>query len=89
GRYEKRQIPILGRNGNPTGSVVTENNGDGWLPPRIDSTGNFKTVNNAYGNGWIIPVTGGQVTALFGHYPSGSPHSGTDFGVPVGTPVRA
>lgn len=89
GRYEKRQIPILGRNGNPTGSVVTENNGDGWLPPRIDSTGNFKTVNNAYGNGWIIPVTGGSVTALFGHYPSGSPHSGTDFGVPVGTPVRA
>ncbi|WP_221400514.1 phage tail spike protein [Clostridium perfringens] len=89
GHYEKRQIPILGRNGNPTGSVVTENNGDGWLPPRIDSTGNFKTVNNDYGNGWIIPVTGGQVTALFGHYPSGSPHSGTDFGVPVGTPVRA
>lgn len=90
GRYEKRQIPILGRNGNPTGSVVTENNGDGWLPPRIDSTGNFKTVNNAYGNGWIIPVTGGQVTALFGHYyPSGAPHSGTDFGVPIGTPVRA
>ncbi|HHD2783786.1 TPA: phage tail spike protein [Clostridium perfringens] len=89
GRYEKRQIPILGRNGNPTGSVVTENNGDGWLPPRIDSTGNFKTVNNAYGNGWIIPVTGGQVTALFGHYPSGAPHSGTDFGVPEGTPVRA
>ena len=89
GRYEKRQIPILGRNGNPTGSVVTENNGDGWLPPRIDSTGNFKTVNNAYGNGWIIPVTGGSVTALFGHYPSGAPHSGTDFGVPIGTPVRA
>lgn len=89
GCYEKRQIPILGRNGNPTGSVVTENNGDGWLPPRIDSTGNFKTVNNAYGNGWIIPVTGGQVTALFGHYPSGAPHSGTDFGVPIGTPVRA
>lgn len=89
GRYEKRPIPILGRNGNPTGSVVTENNGDGWLPPRIDSTGNYKTVNNDYGNNWIIPVTGGTVTALFGHYPSGSPHSGTDFGVPVGTPVRA
>ncbi|MGU8888267.1 phage tail spike protein [Clostridium perfringens] len=88
GRYEKRQIPILGRNGNPTGSVVTENNGDGWLPPRIDSTGNFKTVNNAYGNGWIIPVTGGQVTATFPSYSSGAPHSGIDFGVPEGTPVR-
>lgn len=89
GRYEKRQIPILGKNGNPTGSVVTENNGDGWMPPRIDDTGNFKKVNNDYGTGWIIPVTGGQVTALFGHYPSGAPHSGTDFGVPEGTPVRA
>ncbi|EGT3613170.1 peptidase M23 [Clostridium perfringens] len=88
GRYEKRQIPILGRNGNPTGSVVTENNGDGWLPPRIDSTGNFKTVNNDYGNGWIIPVTGGQVTATFPSYSSGAPHSGIDFGVPEGTPVR-
>lgn len=89
GRYEKRQIPILGRNGNPTGSVVTENNGDGWLPPRIDSTGDYKTVNNDYGNGWIIPVTGGQVTATFPSYSSGAPHSGIDFGVPEGTPVRA
>ncbi|WP_206762131.1 phage tail spike protein [Clostridium perfringens] len=88
GRYEKRAIPILGRNGKPTGSVVTENNGDGWLPPRIDSTGNFKTVNNDYGNGWIIPVTGGQVTATFPSYSSGAPHSGIDFGVPEGTPVR-
>ena len=89
GRYEKRQIPILGSNGNPTGAVVTENNGDGWMPPRIDDTGNFKKINNDYGNGWIIPVTGAQVTALFGNYPSGAPHSGTDFGVPVGTIVRS
>lgn len=85
GNYPNRQILKYGQGG----SIVGYLDGNGWLPPRIDSTGNYKTVNNAYGNGWIIPVTGGQVTALFGHYPSGAPHSGTDFGVPIGTPVRA
>lgn len=85
GNYPNRQILKYGHGG----SIVGYLDGNGWLPPRIDSTGNYKTVNNAYGNGWIIPVTGGQVTALFGHYPSGAPHSGTDFGVPIGTPVRA
>lgn len=82
--YEKRPIVTINSNGS-YGPSVTENNGNGWLP---EDTGNWKTVNNAYGSGWVIPVTGGRVTALFGHYPSGSPHSGTDFGVPVGTPVR-
>lgn len=80
--YIMSPISILNAHGGQIGTVK----GDGYFP---SFTGNFKTVNNAYGNGWIIPVTGGQVTALFGHYPSGSPHSGTDFGVPVGTPVRA
>lgn len=87
GTYEKRQIPILGRSGYPTGSIVTENNGNGWLPPSID-TGNFKTITNDYGN-WILPVTGGSITALFGHYPSGAKHTGTDIGCSEGTPVRA
>ncbi|MGU9129506.1 peptidoglycan DD-metalloendopeptidase family protein, partial [Clostridium perfringens] len=80
--YIMSPISILNAHGGQIGTVK----GDGYFP---SFTGNFKTVNNAYGNGWIIPVTGGSVTALFGHYPSGSPHSGTDFGVPVGTPVRA
>ncbi|HHD2772650.1 TPA: phage tail spike protein [Clostridium perfringens] len=80
--YIMSPISILNAHGGQIGTVK----GDGYFP---SFTGNFKTVNNAYGNGWIIPVTGGQVTALFGHYPSGAPHSGTDFGVPVGTPVRA
>lgn len=80
--YIMSPISILNAHGGQIGTVK----GDGYFP---SFTGNFKTVNNAYGNGWIIPVTGGQVTALFGHYPSGDPHSGTDFGVPEGTPVRA
>ncbi|MDM1010781.1 phage tail spike protein [Clostridium perfringens] len=80
--YIMSPISILNAHGGQIGTVK----GDGYFP---SFTGNFKTVNNAYGNGWIIPVTGGQVTALFGHYPSGAPHSGTDFGVPEGTPVRA
>ncbi|MDU4070374.1 MAG: phage tail spike protein, partial [Clostridium perfringens] len=80
--YIMSPISILNAHGGQIGTVK----GDGYFP---SFTGNFKTVNNAYGNGWIIPVTGGQVTALFGHYPSGAPHSGTDFGVPIGTPVRA
>lgn len=79
--YIMSPISILNAHGGQIGTVK----GDGYFP---SFTGNFKTVNNAYGNGWIIPVTGGQVTALFGHYPSGAPHSGTDFGVPIGTPVR-
>lgn len=79
--YIMSPISILNAHGGQIGTVK----GDGYFP---SFTGNFKTVNNAYGNGWIIPVTGGQVTALFGHYPSGAPHSGTDFGVPEGTPVR-
>ena len=79
--YNMDTISILNAHGGQIGTVK----GDGYFP---SFTGNFKTVNNAYGNGWIIPVTGGQVTALFGHYPSGAPHSGTDFGVPEGTPVR-
>lgn len=79
--YIMSPISILNAHGGQIGTVK----GDGYFP----SFTGFKTVNNAYGNGWIIPVTGGQVTALFGHYPSGAPHSGTDFGVPIGTPVRA
>lgn len=80
--YNMDTISILNAHGGQIGTVK----GDGYFP---SFTGNFKTVNNAYGNGWIIPVTGGQVTALFGHYPSGAPHSGTDIGCPEGTPVRA
>ncbi|MGU8999082.1 phage tail spike protein [Clostridium perfringens] len=81
--YIMSPIGILNANGGQIGTVK----GDGYFPP-IESS-NFKTINNEYGNGWIIPVSNGHVTATFPYYPSGAPHSGIDFGVPIGTPVRA
>ncbi|MDK0897130.1 phage tail spike protein [Clostridium perfringens] len=81
--YIMSPIGILNSSGGQIGTVK----GDGYFPP-IESS-NFKTINNEYGNGWIIPVSNGHVTATFPYYPSGAPHSGIDFGVPIGTPVRA
>lgn len=81
--YIMSPIGILNASGNQIGTVK----GDGYFPP-IESS-NFKTINNDYGTGWIIPVSNGHVTATFPYYPSGAPHSGIDFGVPIGTPVRA
>lgn len=81
--YIMSPIGILNAHGGQIGTVK----GDGYFPP-IESS-NFKTINNEYGNGWIIPVSNGHVTATFPYYPSGAPHSGIDFGVPIGTPVRA
>lgn len=81
--YIMSPIGILNASGSQIGTVK----GDGYFPP-IESN-NFKTINNEYGNGWIIPVSNGHVTATFPYYPSGAPHSGIDFGVPIGTLVRA
>ncbi|WP_338844852.1 phage tail spike protein [Clostridium perfringens] len=81
--YIMSPIGILNASGSQIGTVK----GDGYFPPIESST--FKTINNEYGNGWIIPVSNGHVTATFPYYPSGAPHSGIDFGVPIGTPVRA
>lgn len=79
--YMMSSIGILNAHGGQIGTVK----GDGYFP---SISSNFKTVSNDYGN-WILPVTGGSITALFGHYPSGAKHTGTDIGVPEGTPVRA
>ncbi|MDK0754801.1 phage tail spike protein [Clostridium perfringens] len=78
--YMMSSISILNAHGGQIGTVK----GDGYFP---SIASNFKTVNNDYGN-WILPVSG-SVTALFGHYPSGAKHTGTDIGCPEGTPVRA
>ncbi|MEX6642380.1 phage tail spike protein [Clostridium perfringens] len=78
--YMMSSIGILNAHGGQIGTVK----GDGYFP---SFTGNFKTITNAYGN-WILPVSG-SVTALFGHYPSGAKHTGTDIGCPEGTPVHA
>lgn len=78
--YIMSPIGILNAHGGQIGTVK----GDGYFP---SFTGNFKTITNDYGK-WILPVSG-SVTALFGHYPSGAKHTGTDIGCPEGTPVRA
>ncbi|EJT6154977.1 peptidoglycan DD-metalloendopeptidase family protein [Clostridium perfringens] len=78
--YMMSSIGILNAHGGQIGTVK----GDGYFP---SFTGNFKTITNAYGN-WILPVTG-SITALFGKYPSGAKHTGTDIGCPERTPVRA
>ncbi|EOU1805654.1 peptidoglycan DD-metalloendopeptidase family protein [Clostridium perfringens] len=78
--YMMSSIGILNAHGGQIGTVK----GDGYFP---SFTGNFKTITNDYGK-WILPVSG-SVTALFGHYPSGAKHTGTDIGCPEGTPVRA
>lgn len=78
--YMMSSIGILNAHGGQIGTVK----GDGYFPSFTD---NFKTITNAYGN-WILPVSG-SVTALFGHYPSGAKHTGTDIGCPEGTPVHA
>ncbi|MDM0950350.1 phage tail spike protein [Clostridium perfringens] len=78
--YMMSSIGILNAHGGQIGTVK----GDGYFP---SIASNFKTVSNDYGN-WILPVSG-SVTALFGHYPSGAKHTGTDIGCPEGTPVHA
>lgn len=78
--YMMSSIGILNAHGGQIGTVK----GDGYFP---SIASNFKTVSNDYGN-WILPVSG-SVTALFGKYPSGAKHTGTDIGCPEGTPVRA
>ncbi|MDM0944442.1 phage tail spike protein [Clostridium perfringens] len=78
--YMMSSIEILNAHGGQIGTVK----GDGYFP---SFTGNFKTITNDYGK-WILPVSG-SVTALFGHYPSGAKHTGTDIGCPEGTQVRA
>lgn len=78
--YMMSSIGILNAHGGQIGTVK----GDGYFP---SIASNFKSVSNDYGN-WILPVTG-SVTALFGKYPSGAKHTGTDIGCPEGTPVHA
>lgn len=78
--YMMSSIGILNAHGGQIGTVK----GDGYFP---SIASNFKTVSNDYGN-WILPVSG-SVTALFGKYPSGAKHTGTDIGCPEGTPVHA
>ena len=80
------------------GGTVTENNGNGWLPDDYtDETGGLKghkSVNNEYGNDWLVPVTGAHISSPYGWriHPTLKVrkfHSGVDLGCPTGTEILA
>lgn len=90
---EIRDIGLLDRNGNIVGKV-TENDGNGWLPPECESGGGdyngYKSFDNEFGQGWLCPVKGGTVTSKYGwriNPITGEKqfHHGTDIGVPLDT----
>ena len=90
---EIRSIQKIGVSG-----VVTENNGNGWLPSDYSNdTGGLnghKTVSNEYGSDWLVPVKGATVSSPYGwriHPTLGVRkfHSGIDLGCPTGTPILA
>lgn len=92
--HEVRSIQIVsGGSG-----VVTENNGNGWLPiDKSDSNTDFngyKSFSNDFGNGWLCPVKGATVSSKYGwrtHPVTGERkfHQGTDFGKAEGSPTVA
>ena len=96
--FEIRPISLINSSGNISG-VMTENNGDGWLPTGYgeheegDLNG-YKSFNNDFGNDWLCPVKGGTVTSKYGwriHPITGDKkfHHGTDIGISTGTPTVA
>lgn len=95
---EIRPISIITGTGQYNG-VVTENNGDGWLPDDTSSseTGDlngYKSYSNAYGDNWLCPVKGGTVSSIYGwrtHPIEGTLkfHHGTDIGIAQGSDTVA
>ena len=96
--FEIRPISLINSSGNISG-IMTENNGDGWLPTGYgeheegDLNG-YKSFNNDFGNDWLCPVKGGTVTSKYGwrtHPITGvrTFHHGTDIGLATGSPTVA
>lgn len=93
--YEMRKITWYTDNGQNLGIVtskgyVTENNGDGYIPPQFVkcSSGDFinPTTKDEHGSIWQFPTTG-TVTATYPEYPNGGMHTGIDIGGNVGKPI--
>lgn len=82
GLYDKYHLGNSTYKGGQGGKTVDGNGGGS------PSTSKKKTGASARTSG-VPPVSGFPITAPFGHYSSGKPHYGVDFGCPVGTPVRA
>ena len=81
-------------------SVVTENDGNGWLPQddsyaNDDSTEGYnghKVISNELWDAWLVPVTGAYVSSLYGWRTLNGAkdwHDGIDLACPTGTPVLA
>lgn len=78
GQYEMRDIiNVL------DGGVITDNNGDGFIPNRYQKcqtyTGDFIPYRDGEGNLWSLPLDKGYTSALYGSYPNGGSHYGIDF----------
>lgn len=95
---EVRDIAIITGTGQYSG-VVTENNGDGWLPSDFGTgeTGDlngYKSFSNEYGDNWLCPVKGATVSSVYGwrtHPVTGEKkfHHGTDIAKAQGSPTVA
>lgn len=89
--FEVRDIGLINSSGSISG-VVTENNGDGWLPDdtNIGEIDGYKNFTNDFGT-FMCPVKGGTVTSKYGwrtHPVTGAKkfHHGTDIGLATGEP---
>ncbi|MEG0408497.1 MAG: peptidoglycan DD-metalloendopeptidase family protein [Bacilli bacterium] len=91
GVYEMRKILKYNNSGGANG-YVTDNNGDGYIPPKFDDPisppfNNLRKINNQFGK-WTCP-TKGTVTALYPNYNSGGYHRGNDIANMSGTDIYA
>ena len=94
GEYEKRPIIQYTDNGHGLGiamtnGVVTDYNGDGFIPPQFKDcqTKTYDMVDGD-GNGWSYPTTG-TITATYPDYSDETFHGGVDFANTLNTPIKA
>lgn len=95
--YEMREIGIYKDKGDGTGylsGVVTDNEGNGYIPSHLPDVGDDKVfmLTDEEGNRWQAPASG-EITAGYPDYPpsfnNGGFHGGIDFANNQGTPIHA